>query len=84
MLSKSVGPVLSKFVHDLLDHMFNIGLSDSFRLSLVDLSENIPPLLPTIQERLLDMLSIILAKHVYQAPGMERPLSISSYVVFFF
>jgi FKBP12-rapamycin complex-associated protein len=49
MLAKAVGPALTKYMHELLDQMFQTGLTESLRQALVDLSMYIPPLLPTIQ-----------------------------------
>ena len=69
MLAISLGPALTKHMHELLDYMFAIGLTESLRSALVDLSTNIPPLLPTIQERLLDVLSINLFSRSYVHPG---------------
>lgn len=69
MLAISVGPALTKHMHDLLDYMFVVGLSDPFREALVDLSANIPPLLSSIQERLLDMISLILFSRPFLHPG---------------
>ena len=69
MLATAVGQVLLKHVHELLDLLFNCGLSEHLRKALDDLANYIPPLLPTIQERLLNMLSIILSGHSFTAPG---------------
>jgi FKBP12-rapamycin complex-associated protein len=69
MLAIAVGPALTKYMHELLTYMFAGGLTESLRQSLVDLSTNIPPLLATIQDRLLDMLSIILFGKPYTHPG---------------
>lgn len=69
MLAIAVGPILTKYMHDLLDYMFNNGLTESLRQALVDLSTHIPPLLPTIQDRLLNVLSNILCDQPYLAPG---------------
>ena len=49
MLAIAVGPTLTKYMHELLDYMFAGGLTDSLQQALVDLSVNIPPLLPVIQ-----------------------------------
>jgi FKBP12-rapamycin complex-associated protein len=49
MLATAVGSALTKHMHELLDLMFAYGLSESLVVALVDLSTNIPPLLPTIQ-----------------------------------
>lgn len=69
MLAISVGPALTKHMHEMLDYMFAVGLTESLRSSLTDLSANIPPLLSTIQERLLDMLSVVLFSRSYVHPG---------------
>ena len=49
MLAIAVGPTLTKYMHELLDYMFAGGLTESLQQALVDLSVNIPPLLPLIQ-----------------------------------
>lgn len=69
MLAIAVGPNLTKYMHELLDHMFACGLSQPLRQALVDLAAHIPPLLPSIQERLLNVLSLILCEQNYVAPG---------------
>ncbi|KAI8836345.1 armadillo-type protein [Chytridium lagenaria] len=69
MLATAVGPALTKYMHELLDQMFATGLSESLRRALVDIAHNIPPLEPTIQERFLDMLSMILVGEPYRHPG---------------
>ncbi|EYE96697.1 phosphatidylinositol 3-kinase tor2 [Aspergillus ruber CBS 135680] len=60
MLSLTVGQALSKYMEALLDPIFACGLSESLTQALVDMAHYIPPIKPTIQEKLLDMLSIIL------------------------
>jgi FKBP12-rapamycin complex-associated protein len=69
MLAIAVGPALSKYMHDLLDCMFAVGLTDALRNALSDLARHIPPLLSTIQERLLDVLSLVLFNRPYTHPG---------------
>jgi serine/threonine-protein kinase mTOR len=69
MLAIAVGPTLTKHMHELLDYMFAGGLTESLRQALVDLSTHIPPLLPTIQDRLLNVLSLILCEQPYLPPG---------------
>lgn len=49
MLAQSVGPALTKHMHELLDLMFAYGLSPSLHNALVELGRDIPPLLPDIQ-----------------------------------
>jgi serine/threonine-protein kinase mTOR len=69
MLATAVGQALTKHLHDLLELMFACGLTEPLRQALVDLAHNIPPLLPVIQERLLNLLSIILSGQNFRAPG---------------
>ncbi|KAG5654196.1 hypothetical protein H0H81_006229 [Sphagnurus paluster] len=84
MLAAAVGPNLTKLLHDQLDLMLACGLSESLRQALVAIARCIPPLLKTIQDRLLDLLSNILSGQPYKplgAPtlgrteGMSRDLS---------
>ncbi|KAI0036252.1 armadillo-type protein [Vararia minispora EC-137] len=65
MLASAVGPNFTKLPHDQLDLMFACGLSDPLRQALVAIASHIPPLLKAIQDRLLDMLSLILSSHGY-------------------
>ncbi|EME32349.1 serine/threonine-protein kinase ATR [Galdieria sulphuraria] len=48
--------------HDLLDHMFAHGLSSAMVKALNSIGKKIPELLPQIQERLLDSVSLILSR----------------------
>ncbi|KAF2115999.1 armadillo-type protein [Lophiotrema nucula] len=61
MIAAAVGQALSKNVERLLDPIFSCGLSDSLFQALVDLAHYVPPCRPIIQERLLDLLSQVLA-----------------------
>jgi serine/threonine-protein kinase mTOR len=69
MLATAVGQALTKHLHDLLELMFACGLTEPLRQALVDLAHNIPPLLPVIQERLLNLLSNILCGQNFRPPG---------------
>jgi len=85
MLAASVGPNLTKLLHDQLDLMFACGLSEPLHQALVSIARHIPPLLKTIQgelsltvhkptfslslDRLLDMLSMKLAAQAYKPLG---------------
>ncbi|CAG8502333.1 8312_t:CDS:10 [Funneliformis caledonium] len=69
MLARAVGQALTKHMHELMDLMFACGLSEPLRQALMDLARFIPPLLPNIQERLLNMLSITLSGQQFRAPG---------------
>lgn len=69
MLSLAVGQALSKYMEALLDPIFACGLSKSLTQALVDMAHYIPPIKPTIQEKLLDMLSIILCGTPFRPLG---------------
>ncbi|KAJ3215347.1 phosphatidylinositol kinase- protein kinase tor1 [Dinochytrium kinnereticum] len=69
MLANAVGPALTKYMHELLDQMFATGLSEALRSALVEVARCIEPLRPTIEERFLDMLSMILCGEPYRHPG---------------
>ncbi|EXX76507.1 Tor2p [Rhizophagus irregularis DAOM 197198w] len=69
MLARAVGQALTMHMHELLDLMFACGLSEPLRQALMELAVFIPPLLPNIQERLLNMLSTILSGQTFRAPG---------------
>ena len=49
MLAEAVGPHLTKLLHNLLDPMFDCGLSEPLVQALLSISRHIPPLLRTIQ-----------------------------------
>ncbi|ORX99768.1 PtdIns-3-kinase tor2 [Basidiobolus meristosporus CBS 931.73] len=78
MLATAVGQALTKYMHDILDLIFSLGLSEPLQQALIDLSKNIPPLLPTIQDRLLNMLAIILTGQPYRQPGAPARLIAAS------
>ncbi|PCH07029.1 hypothetical protein PENOC_021340 [Penicillium occitanis (nom. inval.)] len=69
MLSLAVGQALSKYMEALLDPIFACGLSESLTQALVDMAHYIPPIKATIQEKLLDMLSIILCGTPFRPLG---------------
>ena len=77
MLATAVGQALTKHLHDLLELMFACGLTEPLRQALVDLAHNIPPLLPVIQERLLNLLSIILCGQNFRPPGSPERVNSS-------
>lgn len=78
MLATAVGQALRPHMHELLDMMFSCGLSEPLRRALVDLAHYIPPLLPTIQDRLLNLLSMILSGKPFRPPGSPQKLQITN------
>ncbi|BGP15830.1 hypothetical protein JCM10213_005686 [Rhodosporidiobolus nylandii] len=69
MLAQSVGQALTKHMHELLDLMFAYGLSPALDVALTQLGKDIPPLLPEIQERVLNLVSQILAGESFVQAG---------------
>ena len=69
MLSVAIGMALSKYMIALLDPMFACGLSEPLRRALVDMAHYIPPIKPQIQEKLLDLLSIVLSGRQFKPMG---------------
>lgn len=72
MLSIAVGMALTKYMDALLDPMFACGLSPSLTQALVDMAHYVTPVKPQIQEKLLDLLSIVLSGHPFKPLGCPR------------
>ncbi|CAL9151414.1 unnamed protein product [Musa hybrid cultivar] len=70
--AKAMGPAMEPHVRGLLDSMFSAGLSTSLVVALEQITVSIPSLLPTIQELLLDCISVALSKTSYASakPGV--------------
>ncbi|XP_020217117.1 serine/threonine-protein kinase TOR [Cajanus cajan] len=64
-IAKAMGPAMEPHVRGLLDIMFSTGLSTVLVEALEQISTSIPSLLPTIQDRLLDSISMVLSKSHY-------------------
>lgn len=69
MLAQAVGQTLSKYMEALLDPIFACGLTQPLEEALVEMAQNIPPIRSTIQDKLLDLLSLILLKTPYRPLG---------------
>ncbi|GAA5970883.1 hypothetical protein JCM11641_004492 [Rhodosporidiobolus odoratus] len=69
MLAQSVGQALTKHMHELLNLMFAYGLSPALDHALTQLGKDIPPLLPEIQERVLNLISKTLAGEPFLQAG---------------
>ena len=70
MLSMAVGQAMTKFVEDgLLDVMFACGLSDSLTQALVDMAHYVAPVKPQIQDKLLDLISLVLCNKPFKPLG---------------
>ncbi|XP_052193242.1 serine/threonine-protein kinase TOR isoform X2 [Diospyros lotus] len=64
-IAKAMGPAMEPHVRGLLDAMFSAGLSSTLVEALEQITISIPLLLPTIQVRLLDCISMVLSKTHY-------------------
>lgn len=75
-IAKAMGPAMEPHVCGLLDVMFSAGLSPTLVEALEQITTSIPSLLPTIQDRLLDCISVVLSKSHHpqgrSAVGMGR------------
>ncbi|KAL8971115.1 MAG: hypothetical protein Q9183_001211, partial [Haloplaca sp. 2 TL-2023] len=69
MLAIAVGQTLTKYMGALMDPMFACGLSPSLTQALVDMAHYIPPIKPMIQDKLLDLLSIVLCGRPFKPLG---------------
>ncbi|XP_010315169.1 serine/threonine-protein kinase TOR isoform X1 [Solanum lycopersicum] len=74
-IAKAMGPTMEPHVRGLLDPMFSAGLSVTLVDSLDLLTESIPPLLPTIQNRLLECISAILSRSHHAMSRQSAALS---------
>jgi len=77
-LAVAVGQTLSKYMEALLDPIFACELTPKLTQALVDMAFYIPPVKPTIQERLLDMLSKVLCGEPFRPLGAPHPNSLSA------
>ncbi|KAJ4958930.1 hypothetical protein NE237_026041 [Protea cynaroides] len=66
--AKAMGPAMEPHVRGLLDAMFSAGLSRTLVEALELITISIPSLLPTIQDRLLDCISLALSRAHYTQP----------------
>ncbi|PON55167.1 Serine/threonine protein kinase [Parasponia andersonii] len=64
-IAKAMGPAMEPHVRGLLDIMFSAGLSITLVEALEQIAVSIPSLLTTIQDRLLDCISMVLSKSHY-------------------
>ncbi|KAK2968912.1 hypothetical protein RJ640_018604 [Escallonia rubra] len=71
-IAKSMGPAMEPHVCGLLDAMFSAGLSFTLGEALEQITISIPSLLPTIQDRLLECISMVLSRshHAQARPSV--------------
>ncbi|KAL2477393.1 Serine/threonine-protein kinase TOR [Forsythia ovata] len=81
-IAKAMGPAMEPYVRSLLDAMFSVGLSFTLVEALEQITISIPSLLPTIQERLLECISVVLSRHHHvqsrSSVGITRANSITA------
>ncbi|PHT27065.1 hypothetical protein CQW23_33325 [Capsicum baccatum] len=70
-----MGPTMEPHVRGLLDSMFSSGLSLTLVEALEQITESIPPLLLTIQNRLLKCISTILSRSHHSIPRQSTSVS---------
>lgn len=69
MLSIAVGMALTKYMEALMDPMFACGLSQALTQALVDMAHYVHPIKLQIQEKLLDLLSLVLSGRPFRPLG---------------
>ncbi|KAI9501402.1 phosphatidylinositol kinase- protein kinase tor1 [Coemansia sp. RSA 1358] len=74
ILASAMGPALTRYMREILDLMFTTGLSKALCDSLAVLEREVNQLQPAIQDRLLDMVSIILVNVPFRPtqPSLDR------------
>ncbi|KKF92485.1 Phosphatidylinositol 3-kinase tor2 [Ceratocystis platani] len=77
-LAVAVGQTLSKYMSALLDPIFACELTPKLTQALVDMAFYIPSVKPEIQERLLDMLSVVLCGEPFKTLGAPQPNTLVS------
>lgn len=78
MIAIAVGQTMTKYMDALLDPIFACGLSDALTQALVDMAHYIPPARPTIQEKLLNLLSHVLCGRPFTPLGSPAHASTAS------
>jgi hypothetical protein len=73
MLAAAVGPNLTKLLHDQLDLIFANEFNEYVCNALAAIAKSIQPLLRSIQDRLLEKLSMILSGQPYKPLGAPLP-----------
>jgi len=73
MLAAAVGPNLTKLLHDQLDLIFTNEFNEHVCNALAAIAKSIQPLLRSIQDRLLEKLSMVLSGQPYKPLGAPLP-----------
>eukprot|EP00834_Sanchytrium_tribonematis_P001859 NODE_49_length_31687_cov_0.791123.p1 type:complete len:2184 gc:universal NODE_49_length_31687_cov_0.791123:15256-8705(-) len=75
LLSKALPAELSIYIPDLMGMIFSSGLSSQMRQTLSDVAVNVPSFIPVIQEKLLNLLSMVLTSHPYRPAFLSKKIS---------
>ncbi|BBN14806.1 serine/threonine-protein kinase mTOR [Marchantia polymorpha subsp. ruderalis] len=73
-LAEALGSDMEESVRSLLELMFQCGLTPTLVDSLKQISSSMPSLLPQVQERLLESISLVLAKAPYRPSKAGAPV----------
>ncbi|KAG0576661.1 hypothetical protein KC19_5G097200 [Ceratodon purpureus] len=73
-LAEAIGLDMEPYVRLVLDSMFALGLTPILVTTLEQIASSIKPLLPEIQEKLLDSISFVLAKTPYRTTRGVTPI----------
>jgi FKBP12-rapamycin complex-associated protein len=73
MLAAAVGPNLTRLLHDQLDLIFTNEFNEHVCNALAAIAKSIQPVLRSIQDRLLEKLSMILSGQPYKPLGAPLP-----------
>ena len=79
MLSRALGIKITAAVNDLLESMFSNGLSTTLVSALTQITQCIPSLLASVQDKLLTAISIILASSPHTSATSRDARRISTY-----
>eukprot|EP00898_Chlorokybus_atmophyticus_P008681 jgi/Chlat1/8814/Chrsp90S08148 len=77
-LAAGVGTPVEPYVCELMDAMFSGGLNTTLVAALTQITNSLPQLLPPIQERLLNIISRILAHRPFFAPAVSTTNGLAS------
>ncbi|KAJ1517551.1 phosphatidylinositol kinase- protein kinase tor1 [Coelomomyces lativittatus] len=72
MLAKATGPALTKYLHPILDLLFKKPFTRPLIDAMKEISTYIPPMLPALQERLLNALSYLLCQQPFTPLGAPK------------
>ena len=72
LLAKALPAELSPYLPELIHIIFSTGLSFTMRQTLTEIALYIPSYVPTLQDKLINLLSLVLTGHPYRPLLMNR------------